>query len=254
MVAIWRSARFTLVEPRPTVTPALEIQDLRIGYRDGGRCRIVADGLQASLMAGRMAALVGRNGCGKSTLLRTLAGLQPALGGTVRIDGDPISKLSADTLARRVGIVLTTRPDLGHTTVRELVRYGRIPYARIFGGTTEADDRAVEEAISQTHAADLADRYLHTLSDGERTRAFIAKAIAQGTRTLLLDEPTAFLDYPAKIEILNLLRDLAHSHGKAILISSHDIDLAARDADTFWHLRAAALSEIPPHPMRAEEI
>lgn len=236
------------------MTPVLELRDLCVGYHDGGRRIVVADGLQAALPTRRMVALVGRNGCGKSTLLRTLAGLQPALGGAVLLDGKPLSALSAQAIARRIGVVLTERPALRHTTVRELVRYGRIPYANLVGTLSVTDEQAVDAALALTHATSLADRYLYTLSDGERARAFVAKTVAQATDILLLDEPTAFLDFPAKTELMNLLCDLAHDGGKTIVFSSHDIDLAARAADSFWHLRNGQLAEVAAAPMTADEI
>lgn len=231
---------------------SIEFQNTGIGYRHGSRCHIVVGGICATAATGQFIAIVGRNGCGKSTLLRTLAGLQPAVSGDIFIDGRQLSTFSHEENARTVGIVLTTQPQLGHTRVRDLVSYGRIPYSGILGSTSHLDEAAADTALEQVGIAHLAARHIHTLSDGERQKAFIAKAIAQGTGLLLLDEPAAFLDYPGKLELMALLRHLAHDNGKTILLSTHDIEMAARFTDTFWHLKEGVFSEMRPAQMRME--
>lgn len=224
----------------------IEFQDTGIGYRHGSRCHVVIDAIRATATTGQLICLVGRNGCGKSTLLRTLAGLQPAISGEILIDNRPLSTLAQDEIARFIGVVLTAQPELRHTSVRELVGYGRLPYSGIFGGTSHFDDAAVDTALQQVGILHLASRYHHSLSDGERQKAFIAKALAQGTDLLLLDEPSAFLDYPSKLELMSLLRHLAHDSGKTIVLSTHDIEMAARFADTFWHVKEKNLYQRVP--------
>ncbi len=230
----------------------LELQDIGIGYRHGSRCHVLIDGIRATATAGRFICLIGRNGCGKSTLLRTLAGLQPPLSGEVFIDGRPLATLSRQEIARLIGVVLTTRPALRHTSVRDLVRYGRLPYSGIFGSTSRSDDAAADTALEQVGISHLASRHIHTLSDGEQQKALIAKALAQGTDLLLLDEPTAFLDYPSKLELMTLLRRLAHDDQKTILLSTHDIEMASRFADSLWHIKEGEFSEILPSQMETE--
>ena len=165
--------------------------------------------------------MLGRNGCGKSTLLRTLAGLQPALGGTYEI-GD-------------VAVVLTDKLSLENTTVREVVALGRYPYTSFLGGLTEQDEQVIEESLSQVLGDKTPSSFhlslFNSLSDGEKQRVLIAKALAQQTPVILLDEPTAHLDLPNRILVLQLLRRLAHEQGKTILISTHELELALRLSD-----------------------
>ena len=160
--------------------------------------------------------MLGRNGCGKSTLLRTLAGLQPALGGTYEI-GD-------------VAVVLTDKLSLENTTVREVVALGRYPYTSFLGGLTAQDEQIIDEGLRATGYGSR-DTMFNELSDGEKQRVLIAKALAQQTPVILLDEPTAHLDLPNRILVLQLLRRLAHEQGKTILISTHELELALRLSD-----------------------
>ena len=160
--------------------------------------------------------MLGRNGCGKSTLLRTLAGLQPALGGTYEI-GD-------------VAVVLTDKLSLENTTVREVVALGRYPYTSFLGGLTAQDEQIIDEGLRATGYGSR-DTMFNELSDGEKQRVLRAKALAQQTPVILLDEPTAHLDLPNRILVLQLLRRLAHEQGKTILISTHELELALRLSD-----------------------
>ena len=228
----------------------LTLHDLHIGYRRHTVCRH----LTASLPPGRLVALLGTNGCGKSTLLRTLAGLLPPVASDpiseanrdadagdgavpLRLDGKPMSQFSARQLARRVSVVLTFKPEAEALTAGEVVEMGRIPHAGWLTGLTAADREQVERALQLTDTLRLAHRQLNSLSDGERQRVFIAKALAQDAPVILLDEPTAFLDFPSKIAMLHLLRRLAHQEDKAILLSTHDVEPALQLADTLWLLR-----------------
>jgi iron complex transport system ATP-binding protein len=207
-------------------------QDLTIGYRK----RVVAEDLSLELCAGELVCLLGPNGAGKSTLVRTLAGMQPPLAGRVLLQGDDVGHLPVRELAKRLSVVLTERVDAGTITARELVALGRYPYTDWMSRQTDADRRAVAWALRAVGAAELADRPVHELSDGERQKIMIARALAQEPAVILLDEPTAFLDLPRRVEIVYLLRALARETRRAILISTHDLDLALRSADQVWLL------------------
>lgn len=159
-------------------------------------------------------------------------------------DGRNLAQMSARQRARTIGVVLTDRPDIRNITVRELVAMGRQPYTNFLGIMTETDCQAVEEAISMTGIGALASRDMHTLSDGERQKAMIAKALAQQTPVILLDEPTAFLDFQSKVETMRLLQRLAHDMGKAILVSTHDLDIALNTADRLLAISHDSLAEI----------
>jgi iron complex transport system ATP-binding protein len=232
--------------------PLLAWNSIDIGYRTGGRCRVVLSGLTAALNGGTLACLVGRNGCGKSTLLRTVAGLQPPLRGEVLLEGQPLTALSPVDLARRVGVVTTARPELHQTTVRNLVLYGRLPYTGALGRPTDLDRQVAERALSQTEILNLADRRLDTLSDGEHQKAMVAKTLAQGTDIILLDEPSAFLDYAGRRSLMRLLQRLAHDEGKAILLSTHDVELLPRFADEVWWMDGRQLHIMPPREFDPE--
>jgi iron complex transport system ATP-binding protein len=211
---------------------------LAIGYRQGRRTRVVHRGLNLCLRRGALTALLGPNGAGKSTLLRTLAGLQPPLAGEVWLDGRRLHALSAHELARHLAVVLTDRVDAGYMSAYALAALGRYPYTSWDGRLTAEDEAIVQEAMRAARCESLAARMASELSDGERQRVMLARALAQQTPIILLDEPTAFLDLPRRIEIMHLLRDLAHDTGKAFLISTHDLELALRLADELWLMAA----------------
>lgn len=211
----------------------LTLDHLTIGYRH----KPVAGPLDGTLEARRLVCLIGSNGVGKSTLLRTLAGLQPPLAGRVVYHTESAvhdcTALSAEARARLFSIVLTEKPDVLNLTAREVVAMGRMPYTGFFGKLKETDEALVAQAMACTNTQAFADRDLSTLSDGERQKVMIARAIAQQTPILLLDEPTAFLDYESKHTTMALLRTIAHDLGKLVLVSTHDLDIARRYADRF---------------------
>lgn len=199
--------------------------------------------IDAELHSGDFICLVGRNGSGKSTLLKTLSGLTKPLSGIL----SPIAD-------NEVGIVLTQVPDLRNTTVFELVSYGRIPHQNILASLRKNDIVAIETAIETVGIKALSNRQVSELSDGEKQKAMIARALAQGTEILLLDEPSAFLDYPSKRELMQLLKDLAHNDRKAILLSTHDVELAKNYADTIWHLKNNTLTVSTPECFIIDDI
>lgn len=215
----------------------LELRDLYIGYAEDANRHIVAEELNASLPKGTMACLVGANGVGKSTLMRTLSGFQPALRGEVRIEGRALEEYTPRELSEKIGVVLTERESVPELTVEEVVAIGRVPYTNFWGRLTAADRRAVDEAIALVGIEHLRHKKIGRVSDGERQKAMIAKALAQQTSVILLDEPTAFLDYGSKVAVMRLLRRLAHEEGKAILLSTHDLEIAFQTADEVWILQ-----------------
>ena len=215
----------------------LELRDLYIGYAEDANRHVVAEELNASLPKGTMACLVGANGVGKSTLMRTLSGFQPALRGEVRIEGRALEEYTPRELSEKIGVVLTERESVPELTVEEVVAIGRAPYTNFWGRLTAADHRAVDEAIALVGIEHLRHKKIGRVSDGERQKAMIAKALAQQTSVILLDEPTAFLDYGSKVAVMRLLRRLAHEEGKAILLSTHDLEIAFQTADEVWILQ-----------------
>ena len=204
---------------------SISTNKLTIGYRaTSGDEHIVQTDLSFSLRAGEMVCMLGPNGCGKSTLLRTLAGLQPALSGEYT---------HCDT--KHIALVLTERLSMDNTTVHDVVAMGRYPYTSFLGGLTEEDEAIIAESLRQVgfenRESKIENSFFNAHSDGEKQRILIAKALAQQTPIILLDEPTAHLDLPHRILILRLLRNLAHEQGKTVLISTHELDLALALSD-----------------------
>ena len=238
--------------PVSTDTAALLIDGLTVGYGTGRHRRTVASNLCAALPPASLTCLIGVNGAGKSTLLRTLSGLLPPLSGSVEIMGKRIESLSVRQMSTLLSIVLTARPDTGHLTAEETVAAGRMPYTPLSGRLSETDQHLVEEALRLTGTAHLRSRALASLSDGERQRVMIAKSLAQDTPLILLDEPTAFLDFPGKIGTLRLLQSLAHDQGKTILLSTHDLEPAFRLADRLWLLTPGGLLSGTPRALAAD--
>ncbi len=217
---------------------ALAVLDrLSVGYpapAGRGGERVVLEGINEAMHEGELVCLLGPNGSGKSTLLKTMAGFQVPLAGELRIAGRPVVALSLRERAREVSVVLTDRVDSGLLTAYELVALGRYPYTGWTGGFSAEDERVIERSLRAVRALDLAERSVSTLSDGERQRIMIARALAQEPRLLLLDEPTAFLDLPRRVEIMGLLRSLARGEGRSILLATHELELALQVADRLW--------------------
>lgn len=215
---------------------AICLRNLTTGYPGGKTPHVVSSGLDAELRCGEVTCLLGSNGAGKSTLLSTVSGFLPPLGGEVLVHGRSIATLGARELSRLVGVVLTDRSMTADLTLRQVVELGRSPYTGFWGRLSGSDNAAVDEAIAMMGLEELAHRAVGTLSDGERQKTFIAKAIAQHTPVIILDEPTAFLDYPSKVEIMQLLGRLARSTGKTVFLSTHDLDMALQLCDNAWLL------------------
>jgi len=221
------------------------IQDLTIGYKHSrGPDYVVARHLRLSLTAGELVCLIGPNGVGKSTLLRTLAGMQSPLAGCVLLDGHDIRNFKPRELARRLSIVLTEQVNVGILSAYALVALGRIPYTDWMGKLTTRDEEVIRSAIHAVGAEELSARNVSDLSDGERQKIMIARALAQEPTLMILDEPTAYLDLPRRVEVMRILRRLARNSGSAVLLSTHDLDLALRSADSIWLMRTGGIVEV----------
>lgn len=221
----------------------VQLNILEIGYASNS----VARGLSAELVDGELTCLIGPNGAGKSTLMRTIAGFQKPLSGkvTIREEGGEecdITMLTPKQRARKVSVVLTERVELRNMTVWDMVAMGRAPYTGFWGKLNAADEDIVAQSIEDVGMSALANRMIQTLSDGERQKMMIAKAVAQQTPVILLDEPTAFLDYPSKGETLRMLRRLCHEQKKTILLSTHDLDVAMRLTDKVWFMNNGTIT------------
>ena len=213
---------------------AIIIDNLSIGY---GK-RTVASGLNAQFMDGELTCLLGPNGIGKSTMLRTLMGLQPPISGNISYNGRSIGDISKADMARIVSIVLTDKPEIGNISVREVVALGRNPYTGFWGSLSADDERIVADTIKTVGMTRYMDTPIGSLSDGERQKVMTAKALAQQTPVVLLDEPTSFLDFRSKVDMMSLLRQLAHSMHKTIVLSTHDLSLAQQMADKLWWMES----------------
>jgi iron complex transport system ATP-binding protein len=234
----------------------MKLQDIILSY---GK-KVVARDINAELLPGELVCLVGRNGAGKSTLIRHIL----SMGDGVRIKDDGVRikddgvRIKDDgvgikgEVSKLISVVLTDRVDIERMTVRNVVAMGRMPYTGFFGILNDNDSRIVNEAMKTLGIEAFAERLINTLSDGERQKVMIAKALAQETPYILLDEPTAFLDHPSKVSTMQLLSSLAHEHHKAILISTHDIEVSLKYCDKIWWMKDGTLLQLPAEGFSAE--
>lgn len=230
----------------------VELHDLTIGYRTKQGVRTVASGMTAMVQQGELTCLIGPNGVGKSTLLRTLSAFQQPLSGSITVNGRELSTFSDRRLSRTVGVVLTEKPDVRNMTVRELVGMGRAPYTGFWGALSREDETIVDDSIHMVGIDTLRERLVDTLSDGERQKVMVAKSLAQQTPVIFLDEPTAFLDFPSKVELMQLLRRLAHERQKTVFMSTHDLELALQVADIVWLMERGRFSVGTPRQLAAD--
>lgn len=215
----------------------LAIENLKIGYTAPRTpTYVVAEDINLTLNEGELVCLLGPNGAGKSTLMRTISGMQAPLAGNIRVDGQDIHAMPARERAKRLSVVLTERVSAGLLSGYALVGLGRYPHTNWSGTLTEEDHSIIQNAIRMVGAEELAHRNVSELSDGERQKIMLARALAQEPRMMILDEITAFLDLPRRVEIMRLLRRMARQTNRAILLSTHDLDLALRSADRIWLL------------------
>ena len=219
----------------------LNLTSLSIGYKGN----IIASNVSAELQSGKLTCLLGVNGCGKSTLLRTMCGFLPPLKGEIYIGNENLTTLTASEKSQRISIVLTHNEDVRGMTVWDVVAMGRSPYTGFWGRLSDEDRKIIRESLDMVgldeNIKGFENRRITEISDGERQKVMIAKAIAQQTPVILLDEPTAFLDYPSKRRMFRLLTQVARDLNKAILLSTHDIDHAKRFGDVAWMMNDGQL-------------
>lgn len=212
----------------------IELNKLSIGYTHNRQQMPVMGVIDATLESGQLVALIGSNGAGKSTLLRTLSAFQQPLSGSITYPDGKSESRTASELSTLLAVVLTGNSGIRNLTVHEVVAMGRSPYTNFLGRLRKHDKEIITHAMEMVGITHLADRNVETLSDGERQKAMIAKALAQQTPVIILDEPTAFLDYNSRVQLFRLLQRLAHDTGKAILVSTHDLELVLQLADKVW--------------------
>ncbi|MEC7771191.1 MAG: ABC transporter ATP-binding protein [Bacteroidota bacterium] len=205
----------------------LSISQLSIGYGS----KTVANNINFDLGAGMLCGVVGVNGIGKSTLLRTLGGFQPKLSGNIRLNGKPLEKYSSSSLSKELSVVLTEQPASKNLTVQELIALGRQPYTNWLGTLTKEDKQQIQASLDAFLLNELRHSKCHELSDGQLQRVLVARAMAQDTSLILLDEPTTHLDLYHKVQILKMLQELAHNKQKTILFTTHEIELAIQLCD-----------------------
>lgn len=220
---------------------------LSVGY---GHRAVLSD-ISLTLAQGTLTCLIGPNGAGKSTLLRTLAGYQPPMAGRMLIGGLNLQTLTMGERAQVVSVVLTDRIDAVALSVTEIVAMGRAPYTGLLGTTTAADRLMVAQALEMVGISHLATRRIGTLSDGERQKVMVARALAQHTPVILLDEPTAFLDFTSKVALMRLLSHLAATQAKTILMSTHDLEIAAAMADNLIEIHEHTICKTTAAVVRA---
>ena len=226
----------------------ISLSQLSVGYT---LSHPVISDINLELRSGQLACLIGENGIGKSTLLKTLTGFLPKLKGSLLLGNRDIESFSQRELARQVSIVLTQKPDVQNLTIEEIIGLGRSPYTGFFGRLRAEDRKVVDDAIATMGIEKLRGRMIQTLSDGERQKVMIAKALAQETPIILLDEPTAFLDFPSKAETFQSLQRMAHERDKLVLLSTHDLELAVRFADSLLEVKKGTLQAVSALEVKA---
>lgn len=226
-----------------------ETTDLIIGYKPRRKNIEVLHDLTVQARKGELVALIGRNGTGKSTLLRTLVGLQPALGGTIKLQGMELNTIGSSLLPRIVSFTSTEPMAVHNIRVSDVIALGRFPLTNWIGTLTAEDEEAVSKALEDTELKHLAGRSIDNISDGERQRTLIARSLAQDTGLLVMDEPTAFLDLPSRYSIVNLLRKLTRDLDKCVIYSTHDLDTAINEADRIWLMTGDGIAEGAPEDL-----
>ncbi|UII27703.1 ABC transporter ATP-binding protein [Fulvivirga maritima] len=213
---------------------ALILKDLTVGYANKKKITPILQGINLKLPYGKLICFMGPNGVGKSTLLRTISGIQKPISGQILIDRQEISSMTSEMMAKNISLVLTDRINAGNLTAREVIALGRYPYVNWNLNFSKKDLKAIEKAIKLTDSADFIDKKTYELSDGQLQKVMIARALAQDTPIIILDEPTAHLDLNNRVAVINLLKKLAKNTGKAILMATHELDLALQTADRLW--------------------
>lgn len=236
-----RDAKFTYI-----------LRHVQTGYKGRGINVCLLSDMSASLYKDELTCLIGANGAGKSTLLRTMAGLHKPLGGEIQLMDKPLADYSAQDLAKTVSVVLTDEVPEQDLRVFETVAMGRMPYTGYWGSLNDEDASHVKTALELVGMSDYSNRLLGSLSDGEKQKVMIAKALAQDTEVILMDEPVAYLDFPSKVATLRLLRRVAKETGKSVLLSIHDIEMALKIAHRLWILEGDGFIEGEPRQLAEE--
>lgn len=225
----------------------IRLENISLGYGT----RTLLGEVSAHFAEGQLTALVGRNGAGKSTLLRALAGLESLQSGAITIGGSSIAELDGAEAARRVAFVATDKVRIANLPCEDLVALGRAPYTNWIGRLQAVDREIVADALAKVGMSDFARKTMDRMSDGECQRVMIARALAQQTPVILLDEPTAFLDMPNRYELCRLLQRLAHDEQKTIIFSTHELDIATKMCDTIALIDTPKLLHLPAAEMVA---
>lgn len=228
----------------------ITLRNITLAYGD----RILVENGSAEFAAGELTALVGRNGAGKSTLLRAVTAIEPPKSGEVLLDGTNAAAMPPETIARTISFVGTEKVRIANLRCEDIVAIGRAPYTNWIGRMQEVDRRIVADALQAVGMEAFAERSIDTLSDGECQRIMIARALAQQTPTIVLDEPSAFLDIPTRFEICRLLQRLAHEEGKCILFSTHDLDAALPVCDSIAVISDRTITKLPAAEIRRQGI
>ena len=225
----------------------IRLENISLGY---GTRTLLGD-VSVHFAKGQLTALVGRNGAGKSTLLRALAGLEPLQSGAITIGGSSIADLDGTEAARRVAFVATDKVRIANLPCEDLVALGRAPYTNWIGRLQAVDREIVVDALAKVGMSEFARKTMDRMSDGECQRVMIARALAQQTPVILLDEPTAFLDMPNRYELCRLLQRLAHDEQKTIIFSTHELDIATKMCDSIALIDTPKLLHLPAAEMVA---
>lgn len=228
----------------------ITLRNITLAYGD----RTLVENGSAEFAAGELTALVGRNGAGKSTLLRAVTAIEPPKSGEVLLDGTNAAAMPPETIARTISFVGTEKVRIANLRCEDIVAIGRAPYTNWIGRMQAADRRIVADALQAVGMEAFAERSIDTLSDGECQRIMIARALAQQTPTIVLDEPSAFLDIPTRFEICRLLQRLAHDEGKCILFSTHDLDAAMPVCDSIAVISDRTITKLPTAEIRRQGI
>lgn len=228
----------------------ITLRNITLAYGD----RTLVENGSAEFAAGELTALVGRNGAGKSTLLRAVTAIEPPKSGEVLLDGTNAAAMPPETIARTISFVGTDKVRIANLRCEDIVAIGRAPYTNWIGRMQEVDRRIVADALQAVGMEAFAERSIDTLSDGECQRIMIARALAQQTPTIVLDEPSAFLDIPTRFEICRLLQRLAHDEGKCILFSTHDLDAAMPVCDSVAVISDRTITKLPTAEIRRQGI
>ena len=215
----------------------LKTQNLDIGYTHKGKNNTIVSNINVTVNKGNLIALIGVNGSGKSTLIKTLLKFNKYLKGEIYLNNKELNEFSNRELAENISYVSSKLTEQNNITVKELISLGRMPYTSWFGTLSKEDDIIVNNIIDSLFIGHLTNKQLNNLSDGEKQKVFVARALAQNTDLIILDEPSSHLDLPNKYDLIKVLKDLTRKQNKAIIFSTHDLNIAFSNADIIWFIQ-----------------